>query len=392
MFSVGLTGNVASGKSEVAARFARWGATVIDADRLVRDVQAPGSPVLAAIAERFGAEILTRDGELDRRRLRAIVLADAHARADLNALVHPAVQARRARLLQDARDRGDLVVVNDIPLLFEVLDPADFDCIVLVDAPAAVRLERLTRLRGLPADAAERLMGTQAPSEGKRARSDIVLDNVGDLEQLEHRARRAWQDIRARAARHECEPGRTLLAVTAHRDDVRVIEGTLARHADAGTAVHVVCATGMPDVPPGVKAVALERPGALAADDHRAVTRLVGLLQALRPHGIVTFGPDGANGDPDHRAVHAWTRRAVESTRSSATLYTILSAPEPTAGIAVDVRPWRPLERVVTDCGMAFDPGPATGPLQGREWFGPPRETAPLAGDLFPRKSAVDRP
>lgn len=391
MFSVGLTGNVASGKSEVAGRFAQWGATVIDADRLVRDAQAPGSEVLAAIVERFGPEVLTSSGDLDRRRLRAVILSDASARADLNAIVHPAVQARRAHLLQEARTRGDLVVVNDIPLLFEVLDPADFDCIVLVDAPSPVRLERLTRLRGLPVDAAERLMATQAPSESKRARSDIVLDNAGDLAHLDHEARRAWQVIRARAAAHECEPGRTLLAVTAHRDDVRVIEGTLARYADAGVTVHVVCATGRPDVPPGVTAAALERPGLLKIDDHRAVTQLVGTLQAVRPHGIVTFGPDGGNGDPDHRAVHAWTRRAMETTRSSATLFTIQPTPDAAATAAIDVRPWRRVERTVTDCGLAFDADAATTPFRGREWFGPRRPQTALSTELFPRKSAVDR-
>lgn len=387
MYSVGLTGNVASGKSEVAVRFAQWGATVIDADHLVREAQAPGSPVLAAIAERFGPGVLAPDGALDRRRLRGIVLSDADARSDLNAIVHPAVRTRRAQLLAEARERGDLIAVSDIPLLFEVLDPADFDCIVLVDAPPSVRLERLTRLRGLPVDAAERLMATQAPSEGKRDRSDLVLDNTGDLEHLDRRAQRAWQDIRARAAAHECAPGRTLLAVTAHRDDVRIIEGTLARYADAGVSVHLVCATGRPDVPPGVTAVALERPGALKHDDHRAVTRLVGLLQALRPHGIVTFGPDGGNGDPDHRAVHAWVRRAVESTRTAATLYTILPTARPEASTAVDVRPWRHGGRVVTDCGMAFDPTASTLARGGREWFGPDRRNAPLGTDLFPQKS-----
>src|SRR5213593_5035253 len=143
MLNVGLTGNIASGKSTVVDLFRRWGATIIDADVLAREAQAPGGEVLAAIARRFGADVLVADGALDRAALRAKVMGDDAALADLNAIVHPAVRRRRDELLAAAKARGDLLVVNDIPLLFEALDPAQFDAVVLVDAPQPVRRARL---------------------------------------------------------------------------------------------------------------------------------------------------------------------------------------------------------------------------------------------------------
>src|SRR2546427_3731108 len=171
MLNVGLTGNIASGKSTVVDLFRRWGATIIDADALAREAQAPGGEVLAAIARRFGADVLAGDGSLDRAALRAKVMGDDAALAALNAIVHPAVRQRRAQLIRAARSRGDLLVVNDIPLLFEVLDPAEFDVVVLVDAPVALRRTRLRALRGLANKEADRMIAAQMPAERKRGRS-----------------------------------------------------------------------------------------------------------------------------------------------------------------------------------------------------------------------------
>ena len=194
-----LTGNVAAGKSSVVELFQRWGATVIDADRLVRQAQAPGSPVLAAIVQRFGPAILEPGGTLDRGGLRRVVLADPVALADLNAIVHPEVHRRRAELEAEARRRGDRIVVSDIPLLFETVDPAAFDAIVLVDAPEPLRRARLMAHRGLPADEADRLLAAQAPSSDKRARSTFVIDNDGDRAALEARAREVWSSLESLA-------------------------------------------------------------------------------------------------------------------------------------------------------------------------------------------------
>jgi dephospho-CoA kinase len=198
MLHVGLTGNVAAGKSTVVELFRRWGATIIDADEIVRELQAPGRPVLTAIVERFGPEVLTADGGLDRPTLRARVLADAEALAALNALIHPAVAARRRELLAEARRRGDRIVVSDIPLLFEADDPGGFDAVVLVDAPVAARRARLAE-RGLSADEAERLMAAQQPAASKRERSDFVIDNDGDRAALERAAQKVWAALLSRA-------------------------------------------------------------------------------------------------------------------------------------------------------------------------------------------------
>jgi dephospho-CoA kinase len=196
VLNVALTGNIASGKSTVAKWFADWGATVIDADQLVLEIQRAGSPTLGAIARRFGADLIGPDGELDRGLLRRRVLADPAALRDLNAIVHPEVRRRRDGLVAEAAARGDRVVVSDIPLLFEVMDPAAFDLVVLVDAPADVRRARLVSQRGLSPDEADRLIASQLPADAKRARSDIVLDNAGSLEDLRRAAEEAWRRIR----------------------------------------------------------------------------------------------------------------------------------------------------------------------------------------------------
>ena len=199
MLHVALTGNIASGKSTVTELFRRWGATIVDADRLVREAQAPGSAVLRAIVDRFGYEVLRPDGSLDRPALRGIVLADPAARADLNRLVHPEVHRLRRQRVAEARTRGDRIVVDDIPLLFEASDPGEFDVIVLVDAPEEARRARLLAARGLAPDEVERMMAIQMPSSEKRARSDYIIDNDADYVALERRAREVWEALAARA-------------------------------------------------------------------------------------------------------------------------------------------------------------------------------------------------
>jgi dephospho-CoA kinase len=199
MLSVALTGNIGAGKSTVAELFRRWGATIIDADQLVREAQAPDRPVLSQIVTRFGAELLQEDGTLDRAALRARVLADPTGLTDLNRIVHPEVHRRRQELLVEAEARGDRIVVSDIPLLFESADPAEFDAIVLVDAPEAVRRARIVASRGMPPEDAERMMSMQHSSSSKRARSDYVIDNDGDLLALERAAAAVWDALLARA-------------------------------------------------------------------------------------------------------------------------------------------------------------------------------------------------
>jgi dephospho-CoA kinase len=199
MLSVALTGNIGAGKTSVAELFQGWGATIIDADQLVRDAQAPGQPVLNAIASRFGAEVILSDGTLDRPILRAKVMGDPAALADLNRIIHPEVRRRRLELLGQARARGDRIVVSDIPLLFEADDPSAFDAVVLVDAPESVRRARLLASRDLSDEDASRMIRAQLPSGPKRERSDYVIENNGDLASLERASREVWQSLLERA-------------------------------------------------------------------------------------------------------------------------------------------------------------------------------------------------
>ncbi len=194
MLNVALTGNVAAGKSSVVRWFASWGAYVIDADAVVRQLQQPGTATLTAMVERFGGEVLRPDGSLNRAALRARVLENEGALRALNEIVHPAVQRRREELTAEAKSRGVRVLVNDIPLLFEVLDPADFDLVILVDAPVEVRRSRLIG-RGLSPDEADRLIASQLSTDLKRQQADIVIDNEGSLDDLRESAERAWREI-----------------------------------------------------------------------------------------------------------------------------------------------------------------------------------------------------
>lgn len=199
MLSVALTGNIGAGKSTVAQLFESWGATVIDADQLVRDAQAPGQPVLSRIAAAFGPDVLAADGSLDRAVLRTKVLADPDALAQLNRIVHPEVDRRRKLILEEARQRGERVVVSEIPLLFEAADPAEFDAVVLVDAPGPVRRERLLGSRTLSPGEVDRLMAAQQPAASKRARSQYIIENAGDRAALEREAALVWQALLSRA-------------------------------------------------------------------------------------------------------------------------------------------------------------------------------------------------
>jgi dephospho-CoA kinase len=197
--SIALTGNIGAGKSTVAELFRSWGATIIDADRLVREIQAPGQPALADIEAEFGKEVIAADGALDRAVLRARVLDDAGALARLNRIVHPEVHRRRMQLLEQARARGDRIVISDIPLLFEVDDPTSFDAVILVDAPEAIRRARLLASRPLNESEADRMLAAQLSSNLKRGRSDYIIENNGDRAALERAARVVWQKLTERA-------------------------------------------------------------------------------------------------------------------------------------------------------------------------------------------------
>jgi dephospho-CoA kinase len=203
MLLVGLTGNIASGKSTVATMLADRGATIIDADELARQAVEPGSEALRAIVERWGAAMLTADGTLDRAALRQIVFNDPEQLEALNRIIHPEVERLRAAAVVEARARGDRIVVCDIPLLFEKKMVDQFDTVVLVDASRPVRLERVVTQRGLSATEAMAMIAAQMPSELKRARADLVIHNGGTREQLSEQVDAVWSSLLATAEARE---------------------------------------------------------------------------------------------------------------------------------------------------------------------------------------------
>jgi dephospho-CoA kinase len=202
MLLVGLTGNIASGKSTVAQLLSERGATIIDADVLARRAVERGSKAFESIVKRWGTSVLAPDGHLDRAALRRVVFGNPNELEALNEIVHPEVERLRELRISEARGRGDKVVVCDIPLLFEKKIVDHFDRIVLVDAPRPLRLERLVNDRGLRETEAMDMIAAQMPAELKRARADFVIDNASTLTELEGRVNDVWaslvQDAEAR--------------------------------------------------------------------------------------------------------------------------------------------------------------------------------------------------
>lgn len=178
---VGLTGGIGSGKSTVSARLAEHGADVIDYDLLAREAVEPGTPGLAAIARRFGDDVLQPDGSLDRPALGSVVFADEAARRDLEGITHPAI-----RELAVARETASTaaVIVHDHPLLVEMGMAGSCDVVVVVDVPVEVQVQRLVEQRGMSADDARARLGAQTSREDRLAVADVVLDNTGSIEDL----------------------------------------------------------------------------------------------------------------------------------------------------------------------------------------------------------------
>ncbi|MGW1095288.1 dephospho-CoA kinase [Streptomyces sp. NPDC002455] len=198
MLKVGLTGGIGAGKSEVSRLLARFGAVLIDADQISREVVEPGTPGLTAVVEAFGPGILRPDGTLDRSALGSIVFADPARLATLNAIVHPLVGARSAELERAAG--AGAVVVHDVPLLTENGLAPLYDLVVVVDAKPGTQLDRLVTLRGMTESDARARMAAQATREERLAVADLVIDNDGPLEDLEPQVREVWSQLTARAA------------------------------------------------------------------------------------------------------------------------------------------------------------------------------------------------
>lgn len=195
---IALTGGIASGKSTIAARLAEHGAVVVDADALVRHVQRPGSPVLDAIAAEFGADVLDADGGLRRAVLGERVFGDPDALARLNGLVHPAVAAESRRRFDDAFAADPrAIVVYDVPLLAEARGTGEWDLVVVADAPATVRVQRMVDERGMSEDDAHRRIASQASDAERRALADVVIDTAGTLDHTLAQVDELWERLHA---------------------------------------------------------------------------------------------------------------------------------------------------------------------------------------------------
>lgn len=193
---IALTGGIASGKSTIARRLAEHGAVIVDADQIVRDVQAPGSPVLGEIATAFGDDVIAADGSLDRAALGARVFGDDGALKRLNAIVHPAVRAESVRRFTAAfAADADAVVVYDVPLLVEARVDDPWDRIVVAHAPADERLRRLIEIRGMEPGAAQDRIDAQVPDHKRLEIADIVIDTSGTLEETVAQTDAVWKQL-----------------------------------------------------------------------------------------------------------------------------------------------------------------------------------------------------
>lgn len=195
MLSLGLTGGIGSGKSTVSAILEEHGAVVVDADRIVRELQVPGQPVFDAMVTEFGSGIVADDGNLDRQAVADIVFGDDDALKRLNAIVHPAVGATMAERLA-ALAETDQVVILDIPLLVES-GRDDMAAVIVVDVDPDLAVERLVEHRGFSEDDARARISRQASREDRLARADVVIDNSGTVDELRAQVVDLWRRVRA---------------------------------------------------------------------------------------------------------------------------------------------------------------------------------------------------
>jgi dephospho-CoA kinase len=199
MLLVGLTGGIGAGKSTVSQLLAERGAIVVDADQIARDLQQPGSPVIEAMAERFGAHIVRDDGSLDRAAVAAIVFGDSdeakRSLADLNGIVHPAMQFEIERQIA-AHAGTDTIVVLDFPLLGE--NPRDdVEATIVVDVPVDVAVDRIVEFRGMDEADARNRVASQISRDARLSRATHIVDNSGDHDQLTVEVDRLWTALKA---------------------------------------------------------------------------------------------------------------------------------------------------------------------------------------------------
>ncbi|CAB4679409.1 MAG: dephospho-CoA kinase [Actinobacteria bacterium] len=193
MYLIGLTGGIAAGKSTVAKRWAEHGALEIDADQVARDVVEPGTVGLGRVVEAFGSDVLTADGELDRKQLAMQIFSDAGKRELLNSILHPLIKQRTKQLLSELP--AESIVVYNVPLLVEAAVDHPFDLVVTVEAPEEEQLRRLIETRGLTESEARSRISAQAKPIERAARADRILNSNQDLNLLLRDTDALWREI-----------------------------------------------------------------------------------------------------------------------------------------------------------------------------------------------------
>ena len=197
MLAVGLTGGIGAGKSSVAELLVAHGARLVDADRIAREVVAPGGPAYQPMIDRFGPGILDADGMIDRPSVAALVFGHPEALADLNAITHPAIGIEMIAGRDRFADTDDIVVL-DIPLLRPVhRETLDLAAVIVVDTPTEVALERLVAHRGMAEDDARARIDSQPDRQTRLEGADLVVDNAGDRHHLEAEVDRVWSELLA---------------------------------------------------------------------------------------------------------------------------------------------------------------------------------------------------
>ncbi|GEB21335.1 dephospho-CoA kinase [Brevibacterium aurantiacum] len=192
MLKIGLTGGIGAGKSTVSEILADHGAAIIDADKIAREVVAPGEPLLAQLAQRFGEDVIADDGGLDRAQLAAAAFGDEESTAALNALMHPAIRDRTIAHFAEHADAE--VVVHDVPLLVENGMTPSYHLNLLVDVPAELRLQRLMSARGMDRADAQSRIARQATDEQRYAVCDVIIDNAGEVSDTRDTVARLVED------------------------------------------------------------------------------------------------------------------------------------------------------------------------------------------------------
>jgi dephospho-CoA kinase len=192
---VAVTGGIATGKSHVTHRFTQLGVPTIDADVLARQAVAPGTAGLFAVIERFGDDILTVTGQLDRHKLASIVFADAAARRDLEAIIHPAVRRVTGEWFASLDPNRHPFAIADIPLLYEVNREGDFDTVIVVACDPRTQVTRVMERDGLSEAEARQRLAAQLPIEEKVTRADYVIRTDGSFDETDRQVKDVWQKL-----------------------------------------------------------------------------------------------------------------------------------------------------------------------------------------------------